>query len=50
MLMDAGLSNSFEVKGMYSITVTATEGGTASASSNFAAEGEEITLTAVLCS
>ena len=36
-----------ELKGGYFITVTAAEGGTASASSDFAAAGEEITLTAV---
>lgn len=36
-----------ELKGGYSITVTAAGGGTASASSDFAAAGEEITLTAV---
>lgn len=46
MLSKAGLDR-IEVKGGYSITVTATEGGTASASSDFAAEGEEVALTAV---
>lgn len=49
-LSDAGLDldgGGIEVKVEYSITVTATEGGAASASPDFAAEGEEITLTAV---
>lgn len=38
--------NSWTVKKMYSVTVTATEGGTASASENTAVEGGEIILTA----
>ncbi len=49
MLLKAGLNLDnvgIELKGMYSITVTATEGGTASASPDFAEEGDEITLLA----
>ncbi len=49
VLMDAGLDlggGSIELKVEYSITVTAAKGGTASASPDFAAEGDTITLTA----
>ncbi len=46
-LQKAGLdTNNVTVKGAYPVTVTAGEGGTASASPDFAAEGDTVTLTA----